>query len=201
MLLNQPLNFSSKGSISLKVHCFNKLLHNSFNDLRTFKFQLSQHMNNLETQLKAETVHEIDSKSALNEGNDKRLVNQSNTSGDERNMSWNECNEKSTSRDDTDIRPIYDEKPMVEDQNAAECADERAALANLIANLTLDTKENKKILKQLKKANISLTQELKDCNSKLDESNRALRESNTQDSCLIALQNKQTDMKDTKSIK
>ncbi|GJU73894.1 hypothetical protein Tco_1265299 [Tanacetum coccineum] len=42
-------------------------------------------------------------------------------------------------------------------QNAEECDDERVALANLIANLTLDTEENKKILKQLKKANASLT--------------------------------------------
>ncbi|GJW36516.1 hypothetical protein Tco_0059436 [Tanacetum coccineum] len=42
------------------------------------------------------------------------------------------------------------------DQNAAECVDERAALANLIANLTLDTEENKTVLKQLKKANASL---------------------------------------------
>ncbi|GJV18696.1 retrovirus-related pol polyprotein from transposon TNT 1-94 [Tanacetum coccineum] len=33
--------------------------------VRTFKFQLSQHMNNLETQLNAETLHEMDSKSAL----------------------------------------------------------------------------------------------------------------------------------------
>ncbi|GJV15207.1 hypothetical protein Tco_1360530 [Tanacetum coccineum] len=39
---------------------------------------------------------------------------------------------------------------------------ERAALANLIANLTLDTEENKTILKQLKKANASLTQELEE---------------------------------------
>ncbi|GJU09548.1 hypothetical protein Tco_1131944 [Tanacetum coccineum] len=39
------------------------------------------------------------------------------------------------------------------DQNAAECVDERDALANLIANLTLDIEENKTILKQLKKAN------------------------------------------------
>ncbi|GJR14013.1 hypothetical protein Tco_0796665 [Tanacetum coccineum] len=45
------------------------------------------------------------------------------------------------------------------DQNAVECVDERVALANLIANLTLDTEENKMILKQLKKANASLTQE------------------------------------------
>ncbi|GJS55732.1 reverse transcriptase domain-containing protein [Tanacetum coccineum] len=64
---------------------------------------------------------------------------------------------------------------------------ERAALANLIANLTLDTEENKKILKQLKKANASLTQELKECKSNLEESNT------TRDSCVIALQCKQTE--------
>ncbi|GJR10734.1 retrovirus-related pol polyprotein from transposon TNT 1-94 [Tanacetum coccineum] len=52
-------------------------------------------------------------------------------------------------------------QPMEQvDQNAAECVDERAALANLIANLTLDMEENKTILKQLKKSNASLTQEL-----------------------------------------
>nr|GEY42523.1 hypothetical protein [Tanacetum cinerariifolium] len=44
------------------------------------------------------------------------------------------------------------------DQNAKECDDERAARANLIPNLTLDTKENKNILKQLNKANASLAQ-------------------------------------------
>ncbi|GJW73006.1 gag-pol polyprotein [Tanacetum coccineum] len=37
------------------------------------------------------------------------------------------------------------------ENNTAECADECDALANLIANLTLDTEENKTILKQLKK--------------------------------------------------
>ncbi|GJW00113.1 integrase, catalytic region, zinc finger, CCHC-type containing protein [Tanacetum coccineum] len=65
------------------------------------------------------------------------------------------------------------------DQNAE---DDRDALANLIANITLDTEENKKILKQLKKENASLTQELKECKSSLEESNT------TRDSCLIALQ-------------
>ncbi|GJX38244.1 hypothetical protein Tco_0251547 [Tanacetum coccineum] len=70
------------------------------------------------------------------------------------------------------------------DQNAEECDDERVALVNLFVNLTLDTEENKKILKQLKKANASLTQELKECKSNLEESNT------TQDSCLIALQSK-----------
>ncbi|GJX78096.1 retrovirus-related pol polyprotein from transposon TNT 1-94 [Tanacetum coccineum] len=88
------------------------------------------------------------------------------------------------------------DKPLEQvNQNVAECANERAALANLIANLTLDTEENKRILKQLKKTNASLTQELKECNSKLQESNRALREyTSTRDSCLIALQNKQTEL-------
>ncbi|GKG47646.1 hypothetical protein Tco_0507131, partial [Tanacetum coccineum] len=63
------------------------------------------------------------------------------------------------------------------DQNAAECVDERAALANL----TLDMEENKTVLKQLKKANASLTQELKECKTNLDSS-------------LIALQTKQTEL-------
>ncbi|GJY92463.1 hypothetical protein Tco_0508245, partial [Tanacetum coccineum] len=40
--------------------------------------------------------------------------NHSNTSGDESSRSRNECNDKSTSRDDTDIRPSYDTKPIVE---------------------------------------------------------------------------------------
>ncbi|GKB50503.1 reverse transcriptase domain-containing protein, partial [Tanacetum coccineum] len=81
------------------------------------------------------------------------------------------------------------------DQNASECVDERAALANLIANLTLDTEENKTIIKQLKKANASLTQELKECKTNLDESSRALGEAtSSRDSSLIALQTKQTEL-------
>ncbi|GJX78809.1 hypothetical protein Tco_0326958 [Tanacetum coccineum] len=108
---------------------FSRLFGDSF---RTFEFQLSQHMNNLATLINAETLHEMDSKSALS--------------------------------------------VIKVDQNAAECVDERVALANLIANLTLDTEENKTIQKQLKKANASLTQELKECKTNLDETSRALGE-------------------------
>ncbi|GJU19621.1 integrase, catalytic region, zinc finger, CCHC-type containing protein [Tanacetum coccineum] len=75
-------------------------------------------------------------------------------------------------KDDSNVTPdssnICNNDNQV-DQNAAECVDERAALANLIVNLSLDTKENKMILKQLKKANASLTQELKECRTNLDE--------------------------------
>nr|GFB77218.1 hypothetical protein [Tanacetum cinerariifolium] len=38
----------------------------------------------------------------------------------------------------------YMEKIQETDQNAKECDDERAALANLITNLTLDSEENKR---------------------------------------------------------
>ncbi|GJY81702.1 retrovirus-related pol polyprotein from transposon TNT 1-94 [Tanacetum coccineum] len=64
------------------------------------------------------------------------------------------------------------------DHNVVECDDERVALANLIANLKLDIDENKTIQKQLKKANASLTQELKECKSTLAETSRTLGESN-----------------------
>ncbi|GKB28675.1 integrase, catalytic region, zinc finger, CCHC-type containing protein [Tanacetum coccineum] len=87
------------------------------------------------------------------------------------------------------------------DQNAVECDNERVALANLIANLKLDVDENKKIQKQLKKANASLTQELTECKSILAETSRTLGESNSiRDSCLVALQNKQTEFERYKNL-
>ncbi|GJZ17010.1 retrovirus-related pol polyprotein from transposon TNT 1-94 [Tanacetum coccineum] len=88
-----------------------------------------------------------------------------------------------------------------DDQNDVECDDERVALANLIANLKLDVDENKKIQKQLKKANATLTQELTECKSILAETSRTLRESNSiRDSCLVALQNKQTEFERYKAF-
>ncbi|GKB54890.1 hypothetical protein Tco_0905643 [Tanacetum coccineum] len=51
------------------------------------------------------------------------------------------------------------------------------------------------IQKQLKKANASLTQELKECKTNLDETSRALGEAtSSRDSSLIALQTKQTEL-------
>ncbi|GJR09066.1 hypothetical protein Tco_0791718 [Tanacetum coccineum] len=104
-------------------------------------------------------------------GNNQSLENQSNTSGNESSRSRNECNDKSTSGDDTYIRPSYDTESMVE------------------------------IQKQLKKANASLTQELKECKSTLEVTNKTLGESNsTRDSCLIALQNKQAEIEKYKAF-
>nr|GEV34924.1 hypothetical protein [Tanacetum cinerariifolium] len=60
------------------------------------------------------------SKIVSDKGNDQSLENQSNTSRDESNRSRNECNDKSTSGDETDIIPSYDTKPMVEVPYTAE---------------------------------------------------------------------------------
>ncbi|GKC51881.1 hypothetical protein Tco_1074626, partial [Tanacetum coccineum] len=89
-----------------------------------------------------------------------------------------------------------------DDQNADDHDDERVALANLIANLKLDTNENKKIQKQLKKAKSSLAQELKECKSTLEETNRTLGESNrTRDRYLGALHDKEVALEKYKIYK
>ncbi|GJX01608.1 hypothetical protein Tco_0185521 [Tanacetum coccineum] len=71
-----------------------------------------------------------------------------------------------------DENNVFANERQHSEKNSAECTDERVALANLIANLTLDTEENKTILKQLIKANASLTQELKESRTNLDETGR-----------------------------
>nr|GEZ52637.1 hypothetical protein [Tanacetum cinerariifolium] len=72
--------------------------------------------------------------------------------------------------------------------------DERVALAYLIANLQLYVDKNKRIQKLLKKANTSLAHEMKECKSILAKTSKTLEESNSiRDSCLVALQSKQTE--------
>nr|GEU34134.1 retrovirus-related Pol polyprotein from transposon TNT 1-94 [Tanacetum cinerariifolium] len=106
--------------------------------------------------------------------------------------------------DDSNVTP--DSPDMCEDviqneQNDVESDDERVALANLIANLKLDVYENKKIQKQLMKANTTLAQELKECKTILAETSNALREPiSVRDSCLVALQNKQTEFEKYKAF-
>nr|GEY87368.1 retrovirus-related Pol polyprotein from transposon TNT 1-94 [Tanacetum cinerariifolium] len=70
-----------------------------------------------------------------------------------------------TANTGTDSEPLEQVKMILDimymcevDQNDVESDDERVALANLIANLKLDVDENKKIQKQLKKANTTLAQ-------------------------------------------
>nr|GEX14030.1 uncharacterized mitochondrial protein AtMg00810-like [Tanacetum cinerariifolium] len=60
---------------------------------------------------------------------------------------------------------------------------------------------NKKIQKQLKKANITLAHELKECKTILTKTSKSLGESiSVRDSCLIALQTKQTEFQKYKAF-
>nr|GEZ17717.1 hypothetical protein [Tanacetum cinerariifolium] len=99
-----------------------------------------------------------------------------------------------------DSEPV-EQDDIQNDQNDVESDDERVALANLIANLKLNVDENKKIQKQLKKANTTLAQELKECKAILAETSKSLGESiSVYDSCLVALQNKQTEFEKYKAF-
>nr|GEU36857.1 copia protein [Tanacetum cinerariifolium] len=97
--------------------------------------------------------------------------------------------------------PVMCEDDIQNEQNDVESDDERVALANLIANLKLDVDENKMIQKQLKKANTTLAQELKECKTILAKTSTSLGESiSVRDSCLVALQTKQTEFEKYKAF-
>ncbi|GJW21596.1 hypothetical protein Tco_0032218 [Tanacetum coccineum] len=103
--------------------------------------------------------------------------------------------------DDSNVIPDSPDMCDNDIQTDQNVEDERAPLANLIANLKLDVDENKKIQKQLKKANTSLAHEWKECKSILAKTSRTLGESNSiRDSCLIALQNKQIEFERYKAL-
>nr|GEY89885.1 integrase, catalytic region, zinc finger, CCHC-type, peptidase aspartic, catalytic [Tanacetum cinerariifolium] len=106
--------------------------------------------------------------------------------------------------DDSNVIPdspdMY-EDDIQNDQNDVESDDERVALADLIANLKLDVDENKKIQTQLKKANTTLAQELKEYKTILVKTSKSLGESiSVRDSCLVALQTKQAEFEKFKAF-
>ncbi|GJQ88866.1 hypothetical protein Tco_0000005 [Tanacetum coccineum] len=77
------------------------------------------------------------------------------------------------------------------DQNAKEYEDECVVLANL----KLDHDENKKILKQFKKLNTSLTHELNECKYALEESN------DIRDKCISTLHDQEIELEKYKKYK
>ncbi|GJT72056.1 copia protein [Tanacetum coccineum] len=101
------------------------------------------------------------------------------------------------------IQEVLPEESSSTEQPLEQNCDERRRLVlYLIANLTLDTEENKTILKQLKKANASLTQELEKCKTNLDLNPIVTlgEATSCRDSCLIALQNKQNEFEKYKAF-
>ncbi|GJV00806.1 retrotransposon protein, putative, ty1-copia subclass [Tanacetum coccineum] len=260
-------------------------------DVITFKYELSQNMNNLEKQLNNEILHEKDSKSTLSvikvqfdkfihsnvlksidpysssasydreqcivergnhehelqnglkrlnetklqiqeckvqevqspvassggesssgiisdEGNDQSSENQSNTSGDESSMSWNDCNETSNSGDDIDISPSYDTEPMVEVPYSAKynvfvVESQHSEQPESISNTCVVETVDRNVIPD--SSNMCINDDQIDQNAveydderyktNLEETTRALGESTScRDSCLIALQTKQTEL-------
>ncbi|GJR49995.1 integrase, catalytic region, zinc finger, CCHC-type containing protein [Tanacetum coccineum] len=87
-------------------------------------------------------------------------------------------------------------------ENIDKCDDERVVLANLIENLKLDTDENKRIQRQLKKANTTLSHELQECKYALKDCKSSLGESNkTRDRYLVALHDKEVELQKYKIFK
>ncbi|GKB43440.1 hypothetical protein Tco_0888382 [Tanacetum coccineum] len=171
-------------------------------EAQTFKETIIQNMDSIAQCMVERASHEQELKMTLKRLNESQVQIQECTvqkvqssvtsSGDETSSGIVQNNDENN---------VFANERQHSEKNSAECTNERAALANLIANLTLDTEENKMILKQLKKANASLTQELKECRTNLDETGRALGEATScRDSCLIALQNKQNEFEKYKAF-
>nr|GEU91329.1 hypothetical protein [Tanacetum cinerariifolium] len=99
-----------------------------------------------------------------------------------KNVDTTPCNICLVETDDSNVIPDSPDMctdDIQNDQNDVESDDERVALANLITNLKFDVDENKKIQKQLNKANTTLAHELKECKTILAETSKTLEESNT----------------------
>ncbi|GJY55956.1 hypothetical protein Tco_0455071 [Tanacetum coccineum] len=90
---------------------------------------------------------------------------------------------------------IQECKVQEADQYADDHEDERVTLANLIANLKLDIDENKTIQKQLRKANATLTYELKECKYAFEVSN------DTKYRCISALHHQEVELEKYKMYK
>nr|GEW37760.1 hypothetical protein [Tanacetum cinerariifolium] len=92
-------------------------------EAQTFKDVIIQSMDSIEQCIieRARHKQELHNSGIVSDkGNDQSLENHNNTSGNEKNMSRNECNDKITFGDDTDVRPSYDTEPMAEVRYTAE---------------------------------------------------------------------------------
>ncbi|GKB00344.1 hypothetical protein Tco_0828337 [Tanacetum coccineum] len=137
--------------------------------------------------------------------NAQSLKNQSNTSRDKSSRSRIECNDKSTSRDDTDIRPSYDTEPMVEVPYIAEY--------NVFAVETQHSEQPENIndISLMEKIDSNTTPNSSDmCNNEFKDdqnaderdTNRTLGESNrTRDICFVALHDKEIELAKYKTFK
>ncbi|GJS31874.1 hypothetical protein Tco_0492494 [Tanacetum coccineum] len=153
---------------------------------QTFKETIIQNMNSIEQCIIERASHEQELKMTLK----KSLTEESS--------STSQPLEQVQNHDENDVfanvRRHSEQPESINDTYVLE-KDDSNVIPDSSNICTNDNQENKTVLKQLKKANASLTQELKECKTNLDETSRALGEAtSSRDSCLIALQTKQTEL-------
>ncbi|GKD82673.1 hypothetical protein Tco_1349512 [Tanacetum coccineum] len=107
-----------KAYTNMEAQTFKETIIQNMDFIEQCIVERARHEQELQKRLKSRIVSDKGNDQGLE--NDQGFKNQSNTSGDESSRSRNECNGKSTSGDDTDIRPSYDIEPMVEVPYTAE---------------------------------------------------------------------------------
>ncbi|GKE90355.1 hypothetical protein Tco_1567830, partial [Tanacetum coccineum] len=88
--------------------CHEQEIQNRLKRLNERKLQIQECMVQKVKATDASSGEKDYSKIVSDKRNDQGLENQSNTFGDESSRSRNECNDKRTYGDNTDIRPSYD---------------------------------------------------------------------------------------------
>ncbi|GJS12954.1 hypothetical protein Tco_0407426 [Tanacetum coccineum] len=118
-LYDREVRKNFKDYTQMEAQTFKETIIRNTNFIEQCIVERSSHEQELQNGLKSSGDKDY-SRIASDKGNDQGLENQRNTSRDESSRLRNECNDKSTSRDDTDIRPSYDTEPMVEVPYTAE---------------------------------------------------------------------------------
>ncbi|GJX94565.1 retrovirus-related pol polyprotein from transposon TNT 1-94, partial [Tanacetum coccineum] len=181
------------------VLCLKQAFAQLFGDgVRTFKFQLSQHMNNLETQLNAETLHEMDSKSALS-------VIKLKLSRETKHPNMNSIEQCIVERASHEQELKMTLKKLSERQlqiQQCKVQEVQSSVTSSGDETSSGIVSDEEIDKQELEAHYGFMQnDSEECKTNLDETSRALGEATScRDSCLIALQNKQNEFEKYKAF-
>ncbi|GJQ94214.1 hypothetical protein Tco_0005353 [Tanacetum coccineum] len=153
------------------------------NEAQTFKETIIQNMNSIEQCIIERASHEQELKMTLKKLSERQLQIQQ--------CKVQEVQSSVTSSGDETSSGIVSDEEIEKKELEAHYGFMAKIQEVLPAESSSTDTPLEQILKPIKKANASLTQELEKCKTNLDETNSALGEATScRDSCLIALQNK-----------
>ncbi|GKC78988.1 hypothetical protein Tco_1129762, partial [Tanacetum coccineum] len=125
----EPSNYNSydletrrdfKHYTQMEPQTFKEAIIQNIDSIEQCIVERARHEQEIQNRLKRLNERKLQIQECMVQKNDQGLENQSNTSGYESSRSRNECNDKSNSGDDTDIRPSYDTESMVENDQGLE---------------------------------------------------------------------------------